>query len=495
MSEQFGQYGRHRFWEMLPGFLTWGTFLLAVGTSLFIPWVAVIYIIIFDLYWVLRVLYFLIHVSVAYRKYRNTLQVDWMTEVKKLVDWRRIHHIVMLPTYGESIEIIQEALQAVANSTYSNDRFIVVVGGEEGDRENFEQFRPILEQEFKDVFKHLLFTVHPKGLPGEMQGKGSNLKWMAGKVHEYIDAERIPYEDVLVNAFDVDTIAHAQYFAKLTHLFMTEEKPLRSSYQPLTLFSNNIWTATAPVRISSFGTTFWLLGELVRPERMWTFSSHSMPWQMLVDVGYHEPDLVSEDSRIFMQGFLHYEGDYRVTPVYLPVHMDAVEGESFMDSLKALYKQQRRWAWGVEHLPYMIAEFRKHPKIPKRLKRRFLFNHLEGMYTWTTAPILIFMLGYLPFFVAGDTTSALIANAPFSLERMMQIATIGVFASGLMSFFFLPPRPQTVKRWNWWVMIAQWALLPITFVLFGALPAIDAQTRFMLGKYLGFNVTKKLKRD
>jgi cellulose synthase/poly-beta-1,6-N-acetylglucosamine synthase-like glycosyltransferase len=494
MEGQSHQYGRLRFWEILPGTLTWGTFFMAAFTSLFIPWIAVVFIIIFDLYWTMRVIYFLIHVSFAYKKYRATLQHNWMLEVKRIKDWQRVYHLVMLPTYKEGIDILHEALHSLANSTYPNENFIVVVGGEEGDKENFEAYQKILQAEFKDTFHKLMFTMHPRGLPGEMVGKGSNLKWMASQVHPVIDAEKIPYENIIVDAFDVDTIAHEQYFAKVTHMFLTEPNPLRTSYQPLTLFSNNIWTASAPVRISSFGTTFWLLGELVRPERMWTFSSHSMPWQMLVDVGYHEPDLVSEDSRIFMQGFLHYEGDYRVTPVYLPVHMDAVEGESFVDSLKALYKQQRRWAWGVEHLPYMIAQFRKHPKIPKRLKRRFLFNHIEGMYTWTTAPILIFLLGYVPFFVAGDTTSALIANAPFSLELMMQVATIGVFASGFMSFFFLPPRPQTVKRWNWWVMVAQWALLPITFVVFGAFPAIDAQTRFMFGKYLGFNVTKKLKR-
>ena len=491
MAETFGQYGKHRFWEMVPGLLLWTTLTLAVFSSFFAPTVAVVFIIVFDLYWTLRVVYFLIHVSAAYYHYRKTIHVDWFAQVKAIAGWGRIHHVILLPTYQEDVSIVQTTMRSLLASAYRHDRFIVVLGGEEGDRENFERMQPVLLEEFGGQFGKLLFTLHPRGLPGEMPGKGSNLRWMEQEVQKTIDDMGLAYADVLVTAFDVDTIAHAQYFARLTQLFLTVHNPLRASYQPLALYSNNIWDANIPVRITMFGNTFWLLGELVRPERMWTFSSHSMPWQMLVDVGFHEPDLVSEDSRIFMQGLIRYHGDYRVEPMFLPVHLDAVEGDSYLDSLKALYKQQRRWAWGVEHLPYMVQKFCEHPEIPGRTRRKFLFNQIEGMFTWATAPILIFILGYLPFFVAGDSASAFIANAPFSLERMMQIATIGVFASGFMSFLFLPPRPKHFPWWNWVVLVAQWAFLPITFVLFGAFPAIDAQTRFMFGKYLGFNVTKK----
>lgn len=486
-----GQYGRHRFMEMLPGLTVWGTFVLAIAASIFAPTLAVIFIIVYDLFWLFRVLYFLVHVFVAYGKYRTTLSIDWYARLQQLADWERVHHLVLLPTYKEDVSIIRESLRAIAENPYRLDRFIVVVGGEEGDKENFLRYAAELEKEFSGVFKQLMFTVHPKGLPGEIPGKGSNMHYMAGEVRKYIDAQGIPYEDVVVSAFDIDTVAHRQYFARLAYLYCTVPNPTRSSYQPVTLFSNNIWTATAPVRVAMFGTTFWLLSELARPERLWTFSSHSMPWQMLVDVGYWEPDMVSEDSRIFLQGLIRYDGDYRVTPMFLPVSMDTVTGSTYFESLKALYKQQRRWAWGIEHLPYMYEQFRKHPNMPTWKKAKYVFNQIEGMYTWATAPILIFVLGYLPFWVVGNADNALVANSPFTLEWIMRIATIGVLVNGVMSLSILPPRPAHMGRWNWLVMVSQWALLPVTTILFSAFPAIDAQTRMMFGKYLGFDVTKK----
>lgn len=491
MAQRFGQYGKHRILESVPGFLVWGTFVAAVIASFFAPIAAIVFIIIFDLYWLLRVIYFIINLIAGYRTYRATMSVDWYAELQKLPNWENVYHLVMLPTYKEELPILREALRGIVQSPYRKDRVFVVVGGEEGDEENFKKYRLALEREFGGVFADLLFTVHPKGLPGEIQGKGSNLHFMAGEAKRVIDERGIPYADVVVSAFDVDTVPHPQYFPRLAYLYRTVSNPTRTSYQPVTLFSNNIWNATAPVRIAAFGTTFWLLSELVRPERLWTFSSHSMPWQMLVDVGYWEPDLVSEDSRIFLQALMHYDGDYRVTPMFLPVSMDTVTGSTYLESLTALYKQQRRWAWGVEHFAYMIEKFREHPKMPMAIKIKYVFNHVEGMYTWATAPILIFVLGYLPFFTVGQAENVLIANSPFTLEWIMRIATLGVLVTGALSFFFLPPRPEHRGAHMWIVHLAQWALLPVTSIFFSALPAIDAQTRFMLGKYLGFNVTKK----
>ncbi|NQV89800.1 glycosyltransferase family 2 protein [Candidatus Uhrbacteria bacterium] len=486
-------YGSMRFWEMFPGLLVWGTFSIALILSFFQPLWVIIFIIVFDLLWLFRVLYFNIFVVISWNRYRQANKTDWQSKLSSIEGSDRIVHMILLPTYKEGYEIIRSTLRSLKDNRFSNSRMMVVLGGEEADQEAFQKIVRRAEQEFGSVFKYFGSTVHPKGLPDEIPGKGSNLSWM-GHTMEKILATQFPEvqdEDVVVSAFDIDTIAHPQYFSYLTYLYCTVEDPTHSSYQPIALFSNNIWSASAPVRIGAFGTTFWLFGELTRSERLWTFSSHSMPWKMLKDVRFWQKDIVSEDSRIFMQAFLHYHGDYRVTPMFLPVSMDAVTGKTYWESMKALYIQMRRWAWGVEHLPYVIDGFKRDPLISKRKKFQYVFNHIEGMFTWATAPIIMFVLGWLPLWVAKGETNALIQAAPFTLEQLMQFAMVGIFVSAMMSLTLLPARPSQVRRHTWLVMGLQWLLLPVTFIVFGSFPAIDAQTRLMIGKYLGFQVTKK----
>ncbi|MBT5808251.1 glycosyltransferase family 2 protein [Candidatus Uhrbacteria bacterium] len=482
-----------RFWEMFPGLLAWGTFLLAIILTFVQPLWVIIFIIIFDLLWLFRVIYFNVFVMLSWKKYRDADQVDWQAKLAEVPHTDDVHHLIFLPTYKEGYDIIRATLKSLRANSTPNNKMIIVLGGEEADKELFQKNVRRAEQDFGRTFKRLFVTLHPKGLPDEIPGKGSNLNWMGNKVKGLLANEfpELKEDKLVVSAFDVDTIAHKQYFSYLTYLFCTVRDPLRASYQPIALFSNNIWTSSAPVRIGAFGTTFWLFGELARPERLWTFSSHSMPWKMLTDVGFWQKDIVSEDSRIFMQGFLHYHGDYRVEPMFLPVSMDAVSGATYRESLRALYIQMRRWAWGVEHLPFIIDGFKRDKTIPLRKKMQYVFNHIEGMFTWATAPIIMFVLGWLPLLLARDQTTALIQAAPFTLQQLMQLAMIGILVSAIMSLMLLPRRPEKIKKHTWIVMFFQWALLPITFILFGSFPAIDAQTRLMTGRYLGFDVTKK----
>lgn len=483
-----------RFCEIIPGALVWATLILSVTLSFVRPLWMIYFIILFDLYWLLRIIYFIPFLLLSWWRYHAALKRDWEKDAEKKDGFGRIRHLIFLPTYREDRSVIEETLRVLSQARYPSERMHIVLAGEERDAKRFEPIAQELAQANKETFGGFFVTVHPKDLPDEIPGKGSNLNYSARQVVPQMLAQGFRPEDIIVSSFDVDTIVHPQYFSCLTYQYLTVPEPTKSSYQPVALYNNNLWESPAAVRVAMFGTTFWLMTELARPEGMMTFSSHSMSLRMLMDVGYWQKDIVSEDSRIFLQGLIHYHGRYRVTPIHLPVSMDTVATGHYVKALSALYKQLRRWAWGVENFPFMVQTFAQDREMPLRVKIGWLFKQVEGMYTWATAPFLIFILGYLPFWFAPEVfrDQAIFQNTPFTLQWLMRLAMVGLFVSASLSLTLLPPRP---KQMSWpyavGIMLLQWLLLPVTFIVFGALPAIDAQTRLMFGNYLGFNVSPK----
>lgn len=487
----------YRFCEIVPGTLVWFTFFCALLLSIVRPLWAIYGIILFDLYWLFRVMYFIIFVLYSWNRYRQSLEIDWykrLTTEKK--DWEKIYHLIFLPMYMETIDIVEGTLDALIATHYPKEKFIVVLAGEERAHEHFTAIAKEITKKYSDSFFQLFVTVHPDNVVGEMKTKGANLHYSASKTRELIDSLGIPHENVIVSAFDIDTTAHPDYFACLAYTYLSQPDPTRSSYQPVVLYNNNMWDSPAPMRLAALSATFWLLTELARPDRLFTFSSHSMSFKALVDVGYWENDMVNEDSRIFLQCFLHYNAKYTVVPLYIPVSMDTVLAPTFGRSLFNLYKQQRRWAWGVEHFPYLVQHFMENKNIPLRTKIYRLFLQTEGMFTWATAPVIILILGYVPLLFADSAvkTTVIAQNAPHILSLLMNMSMIGMFVLGVLSFFLLPKKPSHHDPYKYLFMVAQWALLPVTIILFSALPAIDAQTRLMFGKYLGFVVTEKSRK-
>jgi len=496
----------YRFLEILPGFFSWATLIILILFSWLKPvWVAY-FIIAFDVYWLLLVIYLGINLFAAYISLKKNIKVNWREKCEALpagdrekkLSWPEIIHLVIFPTYNESLEVIRPSFESLIKDGYPTDKMIVVLAIEERAGGGAMDRARIIEREFGARFKHFLITVHPDNLAGELKGKGANQTWAAKQVKvQIVDKYNYDYDKILISVFDMDTVVIPGYFYCLTYKFLTVPNPYRASYQPIPIYHNNIWQAPFFSRVAASSNTFWQMMQQIRQEKLATYSSHSMTWRALTEIDFWSTNMVSEDSRIFWHCYCHYRGDYRVEPLYFPVSMDVCMDLTVWQTVKNLYKQQRRWGWGVENLPYLMFNTIKERKVlPVRKMINKILIQLYGFHSWATNSLIIGVIGWLPMILGGDKFNATVlsSNLPAVSRTLMLVAMVGMIFSAIISTILLPKRPSQYGFMKSVAMVLQWLILPVSIIFFGSIPGLEAQTRMMLGKYMGFWVTPKARR-
>ncbi len=483
----------YRALEIFPGALSWATLLLCIVLSFFVPIFVACFIIAFDIYWLVKNVYLSAHLRHNWKRLKHNMTVDWSKELSGH-SYGHVYHMVVLPFYKEPADVVRGSLNGLLASDYDHSKLIVVLAGEGRAEEHARAIEQAMKNEYAGKFGELVLTVHPAGLPNEIPGKGSNISYATETVAKQVVAVRgLRFEDVLVSAFDVDTVPYPQYFNCLTWHFLTTPDRLQCSYQPVPLFNNNLWQAPAISRVMATSSSFWQMIQQERPERLATFSSHAIPLSALAAHKYWQRNMVSEDSRIFFNMFMAHNGNYRVVPISYPVSMDANVAPTLAGTVKNIYKQHLRWMWGVENIPYIVFHSIKNKAIPLRKRVGLCLTQIEGFWSLATNPIIIFLLGWLPLMIGGDAfNDTIIArNLPIIARDIMSVTMLGLILLAAVSQSLLPVRPPQTARYRRVTMILQWILVPITITVFAAIPGLHAQTRLMFGRYMGFWVTPK----
>jgi hypothetical protein len=407
--------------------------------------------------------------------------------------WSDIHHLVIFPIAREGAEIFEPGVASIVAGDYPEERILVVLAVEEQAPEATRRGALAVRERYVRSFLDLLVIIHPSGLPGEARVKGANATYAARKAAEYFQGRGLPLENILISCFDADTVVSRRYFSCLSYHFMITPRRTRASYQPIPLYQNNLWEAPGFARVLDMGSSFFQLMEATNPEKLVTFSSHSMSFKALVEVGYWPVDMISDDSAIYWKSFIHYRGDYRVVPMYTTVSMDITQAENWYKTVVNAYKQKRRWAWGVENIPLVIGAFLFTRGIPWLTRLKQAFKLFQTHVSWTTWPFLLGIMSWLPAVLMGRefTTSAVTYSEPRLLSLMFDLAFSGYLTYVLLSQLFLPKVRGRLHVLRRIAHVFEWLLILPISVLFGAIPALDAQTRLMLGRYLEFWVTVK----
>lgn len=340
-------------------------------------------------------------------------------------------------------------------------------------------------------FKHAMAVKHPAGRKGEIIGKGANITYAARKLQKYLKTEKIDPAKVLVTTLDSDNRPDRRYFAALSYTYCVVPDPLRASYQPLAMYTNNIWDAPTMMRVIATGNNLFYIVNTQRPHLSRNFSAHAQPMQALIETDFWSVRTVVEDGHQFWRSYFRYDGDYRVYPFSIPIYQDAVLADGYVKTIKAQFVQLRRWTYGASDIAYIADKgFWHHQTAPKVDVMAKLLRTLWDHVNWATGAILVWYIGFVPAFFHPQSLAA--NELPLLVSRVQRLGLVALVITAYICLVTLPPRPSRHKRRRSLLMLGQWVLLPVTSVVFGSAAAFNSQTRLIFKRYISrFDVTEK----
>lgn len=506
---------RYRSLEILPGALTYFILSLPFILGLLSPKLTALFIIAYLMMWFFRAIGTSLRTVQASRTLKEHKTAPWLRLINDLEDlvprtkgapaWHyrnlqrvekymshsrirpsEVYHAVFILFWNETREILEPTVQSIIDSNYDSKKIILVLGYEQRGGAEIEATAKYLVKKYGKHFYHSMAVKHPWPMPGEVVGKGGNATFAGRQLKTYLEKEKIDPMKVLVTTLDSDNRPDKNFFAALTYTFCSTEEPRYASYQPVTLYLNNIWDAPAPMRVIATGNSIWNTMLSMRPHMLRNFSAHSQPMASLIDTDFWAVNTIVEDGHQYWRTFFRYDGKHDVYPIFAPIYQDAVLADTYRRTLKMQFIQLRRWAWGASDIAYVAyTGFIKENKIPKPMLIVRFLRLLETHISWSTAPLILLMAAYPVLFFNPQSYLANQLPRVASTINLFALA-LGVLLSLYIGFKNLPPKPARYKRHRTIWMVIQWSYLPFVSILYGSFSALYSQTRLMFGWYLGW---------
>jgi hypothetical protein len=494
--------GLYRIFEAAPGLVTWTMLLspfwipLLFGvTGAFFVAIAVL---VFDCYWFARSFMVITGIRTTYRRMQRDMATDWLARCRELVETRaeglpdplEYYHLNLIPTYTEPLHVLDATVRAIVEANYPAERKIVAIITRETDRQGWENVAILRERYAARLggFYHIKDPLEP----GIVIGKSAAMNYGGRWIYRELTTRGYDPAKVLLLDLDSDYRVHPQYFAWISYHHALQ--PLRdyTIWQPVPLFHNNIWESPIAIRIVSGSTSQWQMFLHTRKHRLVAFSSYSCSLQFADDVGWWDKDVIPEDSRFYWKAFFTFGRRFAVRSVWLPIYGDSPTGRDYAAKHASQYNQIKRWAWGITDVPYVLARLFKHPEIPlwyRIMKFGNLFlNHLN----WIFLPVFLIFGASIPVWVSVDfSLTDLGGNLTTLSSAILSITVLQVVWLIWVEYKMLPPPPNRwgdVKRF---FIFVQYFLYPVVGLVLSVLPALEAHTRLLLGKYLEYRVTEK----
>lgn len=526
----------YRFLEILPGLISYGAIILLFLLSWLNPVLGAIYLFTIIASTLVKAISVAYRTVQGYKVIKRASRVDWRKRIDDLANPHaayerqcqdsarsyhseehlenlkmiismpheypnptKIFHAVIMTAYNEGEEVLGPSIEAVKNTTFPNDHIIFVLAYEARGGEAMADTAKTLAKKYKGVFKDFILSKHPADLPHEIVGKGPNLTYAGHALADYVENKHLPIENIIVTSLDSDNHMAPKYLDSVAYEFIAHPNRQRLSYQPVSIFTNNIWDAPAPSRVIAVSNSFFNVISTMRPHLLRNFASHSQPLQALKAMDFWSKRTIVEDGHQYWRSLFFFDGDYSVLPIRIPIYQDAVLDETFWKTFKAQFVQVRRWYYGASDVAYVGSKLfvpRDRRIIPFwRLFPKF-WRLLDGHVTLAILAPIVALGGWVPMIMNLSSHVMVVYNVPNIVSIVETFASIGLIISVLVSFKLLPKRPAKYRKGKSVLMVLQWVLMPITSIIFQSAAAFYSQTRLMLGLYMEkFDVTKKVVKN
>lgn len=481
-----------RFFEIIFPLSTWFIITLPLWLSPFHPAIVAYFILSYNVYFFYKSFTVAILSSVSFIKLRSYAKIDWLALIKKLPDFPKIHHAVIIVNYRENTQKVKLTLDHLKSQDFPGERILIVLAMEEREGKDAKIRAQELINEYKNDFGLITATFHPD-LPGEIKGKASNDTWAAKFLSREIRRRKIDPLFVTMTSCDADSLLPPKYLSYLTYAFLTDKDRYFHFYWAPVLLYSNFWSVPLPIRLQATVSTIGRLAGLSRPDTLIHISTYSLSFSMLEKIGYWDTDIIPEDWHVFLQAFFTLGEKVKTMPIYLTISRDAVNGINLFHAFKSRYEQEKRWAWGVTDVPYAFYKFFTTPGIPIIPKLFRLLYITENHILWPTSSFLLTIGASVPALVnPAFARTALGYNLPKMSGLILTITMAFLIVLIIIDAKSRPKRPASYSVAKTPLLLFQWLLLPIVQFFFSSLPALDAHTRMLLGKRLEYKVTEKL---
>jgi hypothetical protein len=478
--------------EILPTAAVWLIITAPVWAAIVAPAALGFGLILFSIYWLWKSLGFASGVIIGFWRLHQAQKRDWLADGAALPDYNKLRHLVILPTYGESEDIVADALHYLTLQDLPLERVSVVLAFEQRD-----PMAPIraerLSERFSTLFENLLITFHPDQ-DGEVRGKSANLTWAARRVQaQLIDTGILDPERLIVTVCDADSRLHHRYLSALGCEVLSDPDGFLHIFQPAILFYANHWRLIAPLRALNSIYSLWELARMVPRHRLVTQSTYSLSWKAVRAVGYWDVNVIPEDSHMCFKVLFHFGQRVKVRPIFLPVYADAAEGATLRRTLENQYHQILRWAWGVSDIPYVAFGALRARDMTRRTRMMRVVWYVEEHLMWPSHWFLLTLGGLVPRMINPTYAQSQLGQWQSSLVS----AILGLCLPCLVLVIFIdwrlrPQHPDGEDVIDVLIGWASFALLPVVGLMLCALPALDAHTRLLFGRRLEYHVTEKV---